>query len=97
MTENGGLWMMAWHPPAEPPPGQPFGANAFLVIFGSPAAGTPVMAASPLAANLAGLNPFTDALVAPQAASRHPASSGPPSARSARRCPAGRARPAARA
>jgi ADP-ribose pyrophosphatase YjhB (NUDIX family) len=28
---NGGDWMMAWHPPASPPPGQPFGANAFCL------------------------------------------------------------------
>jgi uncharacterized protein (DUF302 family) len=35
-----------------------------LVIFGSPKAGTPVMAASPLAASLACINALTDALVA---------------------------------
>jgi ADP-ribose pyrophosphatase YjhB (NUDIX family) len=28
---NGGDWMVAWHPPAETPPGEPFGANAFCV------------------------------------------------------------------
>src|ERR671920_582423 len=46
-----------------------------LVIFGSPAAGTPLMAAAPLAArhhlahdlaaNLAGIDQLTDALIAP--------------------------------
>jgi uncharacterized protein (DUF302 family) len=35
-----------------------------LVIFGSPKTGTPVMAASPLAASLAFINALTDALVA---------------------------------
>lgn len=39
--------------------------ETMLVIFGSPKAGTPVMAASPLAANLVGINALTDALVAP--------------------------------
>lgn len=35
-----------------------------LVIFGSPAAGRPVMAAAPLAGRLAGIGPLTDVLIA---------------------------------
>lgn len=28
---NDGAWRMAWHPPGDAPPGQPYGANAFCV------------------------------------------------------------------
>lgn len=31
VPSNGGDWRMAWHPPGDAPPGQPFGANAFCV------------------------------------------------------------------
>jgi 8-oxo-dGTP pyrophosphatase MutT (NUDIX family) len=34
LPQNGGDWRMAWHPPAEVPPGQPHGANAFCVTGG---------------------------------------------------------------
>lgn len=35
LESYGQRWVVAWHPPPEPPPGQPHGANAWCVVDGN--------------------------------------------------------------